>query len=164
LDGDWQWQDGLVLAAGARLRMTRALRGDVLIAPLVLAAKTPITLGSQGIDGRLQLQAGGVTAARWQLPPLQAGIALDGWQFTADVRVPAWNGTLALHGRDLNTAPNGTFDARLPLQPAISRGLGVIAHSGVLSAGGDWHFDGALAVDGRLQASNTRLDWGSISA
>src|SRR5699024_4473348 len=104
LAADWQWQKGLVLAAGARLSMMRALRSDVLIEPIELTATSPIAISAQGMDGRLHLQAGGMTAARWVLPSLQADIKLKGWQLAANVRVPEWDGTLTLHARNLRTA------------------------------------------------------------
>lgn len=164
LSGDWLWQDGLTLAAGAQLTLAQTIKGEVLVKPVTLTTTTSLTLGAAGASGKLRLQAGGVTAARWQLPPLQADISLTGDTMTATARVPTWDATLQLQGRDLLAAPGGTFGAHLPLQPGISRGLAVSIDAGTLAASGSWRWADNPTVSARLQAHDVKLDWGSIAA
>lgn len=164
LTAAWQWQDGLVVARGAQLHMTQALSGDVLVEPVTVTATTPLYIDGAGVAGELGLQATGVTAARWQLPALQADITLDQQTMVVTARVPQWNGQLTLHGRNLFAAPAGTLSARLPLQPTISRGLGVVVGDGLLRASGSWRLGDTPSISARLQTTDMKLDWGSIAA
>lgn len=164
LTGQWQWRNGLVLSSGTQLSMSRMLVDTVLIRPIELTATTPVAISADGIEGRFRLEAAGLTAARWVVPPVQGDIVLDQGRMEADIRIPQWNGTLSVTGTELAGTPSGTFHLRLPLQPAVTRGLGIIARDGVIIANGQWRIGRQPTISARLQAIDVKLDWGSIMA
>lgn len=164
VNGRWQWRQGWQLLPGTRLQLARSLEGKTLIRPATFIASTPVTVNADGIGGRFQLDARGLVAERWVLPPLTGTLDFSGWRFDAALQVPDWGTRLAATGRDLIGTPRGTLSGRTPLKPALSQGLDVTTRSGTLTLSGRWRGGAKPTLSGRLRGNKVALDWGSINA
>lgn len=164
LDGRWDYADRPRLLAGATVALSRAVRERLLIRPVTARLTTPLVLAEDGPHGRLSLDAEGLVAERWTLPPVTGEARLNGTTFGADLRVPQWDTTLSLSGRARGRGYAGTLSGAAPLRPVMSRGLPMSLQGGDLSLDGDWRWADTLTLDGRLRGRDLALDWGSVQA
>ena len=164
LNGRWDYAGQPRLLAGATVALSRAVRERLLIRPVTARLTTPLVLAEDGLHGRLSLDAEGLVAERWTLPPVTGEARLDGARFGASLRVPQWDTTLSLAGRARGTGYAGTLSGATPLRPVMSRGLPMSLQGGELSLDGNWRWANTLTLDGRLRGQDLALDWGSVQA
>ncbi len=162
--GRWRWDRSLRLLAGSRLDVGRTVNGTRLVKPISLSVKEPLILAGGGLTGAVAVQAEGLVAERWTLPPVTGLVRLNGTAFDADLSVAQWGTLLSLSGRQEASGFAGRLHGRSPLVAAMSRGLPVTARDGDLVLDGRWHWRDAFQVEGTLRGDALSLDWGSIEA
>ena len=164
LDGRWDYADRPRLLAGGTVKLSRAVRERLLIRPINARLTTPLVLEDDGLHGRLSLNAEGLVAERWTLPPLTGDAHLDGDAFSAELRVPTWQTHFTLNGRARARGYAGTLSGATPLAPAMSTGLPFTSRGGDLTLEGNWRWGAAAQLDARLRGRDLDLDWGSVEA
>jgi hypothetical protein len=162
--GQWRWDGALRLLAGARLRLAQAMHGNQLLRPMSLTNRTPLLFDKQGVHGDLALEAGGMVAERWVLPPVTGTGRLRGDAFEATVTVVEWGSQLTLSGQGLGGNMSGTFQGATPLVPGISRGLDLLTRSGHADLSGTWRWADRPQAHARLRINNAALDFGGLQA
>ncbi|MBU58886.1 MAG: hypothetical protein CL543_08395 [Alcanivorax sp.] len=164
LEGRWQYADQFQVLPGARLALGRSVRGNRLIRPASARLTTPLRFTERGPVGAFSLEAEGLVAERWTLPPLTGTARLDGDTLSADLQVPRWDTHLDLRGRARPGGYAGTLSGTSPLRPAMSRGLPLTVQGGDLTLDGEWRWADTLHLAGRASGRDLDLDWGSVQA
>lgn len=169
LDAPWQLRDGaLQLNTGGRVALAEGVFGQMLIRPLTATLATPLQIAPDGARGRLQIDAGGLVAARATLPAVTGSATLAGRAGSMALRIPGWQTALDITAQLDRPGGKGGAGGRLtlssPLTEAMSRGLGVTLKSGQLSGSGQWRWQGRPELDADLRLSGLALDWGGILA
>ncbi|WP_162925826.1 YdbH domain-containing protein [Isoalcanivorax indicus] len=160
----WRFAGDFVLDQGSEVRVAQGLVEAVLIRPLHLLASTPLRLDAEGVQGRLQARSEGLTAARWILPPVEGPITLAGQSASADLRIPAWQSSMALSVRRDDAGAQGTVRLSTPLSAPMSRGLPATLERGQVEAWADWRWHDLLRVDGEMTVARLTADFGGIRA
>src|SRR5690606_11726037 len=110
---------------GGNLHIEQGLIGANLLRPIRLYIDQPVTVGADGLHGRLRLRAEGALASRWVVPAIDADIQADGQGGEATLTIPAWQTHLAVLGQREKQALHGSLSLHTPLTEAMSRGLDV---------------------------------------
>lgn len=160
----WRFDQQLVVASGASVRVAQGLVDAVLIRPQELVASTPLRLDQEGVHGRLQARAEGLTAARWVLPPIEGPVTLAGQALEAALRIPAWQSALAVSARLDEEGARGRVQLSTPLSAPMSRGLPATLERGQVEAQADWRWAEVLHVDGEMSLARVTADFGGIRA
>jgi len=162
--GHWRWRDGPLILAGSRLSVDRAISGPRLVKPITLSVSEPLSINNAGLTGALALQAEGLVAERWTLPPVTGTARLNGAAFDADLAVAQWDTALSVSGAQDPSGMAGRLKGRSPLAPAMSRGLPLTARDGQIALDGHWSWRDGFRVQGDLRGDALSLDWGSVQA
>lgn len=157
-------QDAVVLADGSRLSISEGLVEQVLLRPLTVTTRGPVTVDTAGAHGQLQLRSGGLLAARWRLPVVSGNARLAGKKVIARLAIADWQSELTAQASLAGETPQGRFQIHSPLIPAMGQGLAMTPRKGSLSGEGRWQWGETLSAQGTMRLADSAVDWGSVTA
>ncbi|MEF3168828.1 MAG: YdbH domain-containing protein [Deltaproteobacteria bacterium] len=155
--------ESMVFSTGGRIALEEGLIGNILVRPVNMRPLTEVHLGTDGLKGRLELNASGVLSPRWILPSVKGELKLDGMKGDMALYVPMWGTRAQVSARLDGPEPRGAFNLQSPVVTGMAQGLNIIARSGSLGAEGTWKLGASceVAVDFRLEDGS--FDMGGIS-
>ncbi|MGJ3254925.1 MAG: intermembrane phospholipid transport protein YdbH family protein [Alcanivorax sp.] len=161
----WRLKDSaVVLADGSRLTISEGLVKQVLLRPLTVTARGPVTVSSAGANGRVKMHSGGLLAARWRLPVVEGSARLSGKKATATLTIVDWQSEFTADASLSGEALHGSFHLDSQLMPAMGQGLAMTPQQGTLSGKGNWQWRDTVSARGTLSLADTGVDWGSVTA
>jgi len=161
----WHLQDSaVVLADGSQLSVSEGLIEQVLLRPITVTTRGPVTVNSAGAHGQVQVRSGGLLAARWRLPVVAGSARLTGKKATARLTITDWQSELTAEASLAGEVPRGSFHIDSQLIPAMGQGLAMTPQEGTLTGKGTWQWRDTLSAQGTISLANTGLDWGSVTA
>lgn len=161
----WRLQDSaVVLADGSQISVSEGLIEQVLLRPITVTAKGPVTVSTAGANGQVQVRSGGLLAARWRLPVVAGSARLSGKKASARLTIDDWQSELTADVSLAGEVPRGSFDIHSQLIPAMGQGLAMTPQQGTLTGKGSWLWRDSLSAQGTISLANAGLDWGSVTA
>ncbi len=161
----WRLQDSaVVLADGSQLSVSEGLIDQVLLRPITVTARGPVTVNSAGAHGHVHVRSGGLLAARWRLPVVAGSARLTGKTATARLTIADWQSELTAQASLAGEVPLGSFHIDSPLIPAMGQGLAMTPQAGTLTGKGSWQWRDTLSAEGTIRLADAEADWGSVTA
>lgn len=154
----------VVLADGSQLSVSEGLIDQVLLRPITVTARGPVTVNSAGAHGQVQVHSGGLLAARWRLPVVAGSARLTGKNATARLTIADWQSELTAEASLAGEAPRGSFQINSQLIPAMGQGLAMTPRAGRLTGKGSWQWRDTLSAEGTIRLADAEADWGSVTA